>query len=375
MAVACMPKSGVMASTLPYVNLEIAARCTHHGVLSRGCWKILSTRRSFNLHASRCCNQQQIREGRNTTPRAQHQSHYVCRRQVLGAAAALTICTRSSPSAAAQQDVCDRVAIQANSLSKAGKQPLTQRLFGKEQVYYPKWLFGEWEATAMPKGDGLLNASTEAFSRTLAIHSLQRAIHTASERQETRYNLRFYSTLPDTLVNQINMNIGRLPEDTVVADRNFNLTSTANAAAGYDLVTQSEYDPYASPDVQLLTIQPRNSNCQDVKLNLTRLQGSSLEDSPDTFCSAESYTQECNGVLTSYEMLTKFSRASASIVDVRLREVYFNLSGSSNLMSGGGGSVAAVFEYDITLRRLPPPEDAIGAAACVKTPKDFVQCM
>lgn len=38
------------------------------------------------------------------------------------------------------------------------------------------------------------------------------------------------------MANQINMNIGRLPEDAVVADRNFNLTSAANAAAGYDLV-------------------------------------------------------------------------------------------------------------------------------------------
>lgn len=86
--------------------------------------------------------------------------------------------------------------------------------------------------------------------------------------------------------------------------------------------------------------------------------------------------QECDGVVTSYEMLTKFARASASVVNVRLREVYFNPSGGfSNMMSGGGGSVAAVYEYDITLKRLPPPQDAFGAAACVETPKQFVQCM
>ncbi len=31
---------------------------------------------------------------------------------------------------------------------------------------------------------------------------------------------------------QIKMNLGQLPEDTVVADRAFNITSAANAAAG-----------------------------------------------------------------------------------------------------------------------------------------------
>ena len=32
------------------------------------------------------------------------------------------------------------------------------------------------------------------------------------------------------------MNIGRLPADTVVADRSFNVASAANEAAGYEMV-------------------------------------------------------------------------------------------------------------------------------------------
>lgn len=39
------------------------------------------------------------------------------------------------------------------------------------------------------------------------------------------------------------------------------------------------------------------------------------------------------------------------------------------------GRAVAIYDHDLEMRRMAAPEDAPGAAACVQTPKDMVQCL
>lgn len=58
------------------------------------------------------------------------------------------------------------------------------------------------------------------------------------------YNLRFYSTLPDTFENNFKMNVGILPSDAIIADRAWNTAAVADATLGYglDTLTLCEFD-------------------------------------------------------------------------------------------------------------------------------------
>ena len=40
-----------------------------------------------------------------------------------------------------------------------------------------------------------------------------------------------------------------------------------------------------------------------------------------------------------------------------------------------GGRAVAFYDYALDMRRVPPPSDAVGAAACVSTPKGYIQCL
>jgi len=295
----------------------------------------------------------------------------ISRRHTLLASAAVALGAplQAGPAQAAEEAVCARVARSAGRLSEAPGQPWSARLQGKEQVYYPKWMFGEWEATTTGGEGGPLSPGDSV--PPLAVHSLQRARSSGLAADGVQYRLKFYSTLPDTLANTIRMNLGQVPEDTVVADRAFNLASVANAAAGTNVVEDPRYDPSGSPDQMQLTLLSPNGRRQGVQLELARLQGQTTDSHTTSFCTAESYKQEVGGLRSSYEVMTVYRLLEPSTVAVTQREVYY---GQSGWLAGGGDAVAE-YTYSSTLRRLPPPEDARGAVACVTTFKGYTQCM
>ena len=101
----------------------------------------------------------------------------------------------------------------------------------------------------------------------------------------------------------------------------------------------------------------------------------STQTRPDHLPNAATLVQERKGDVSSFEILTTYSRISPSIVEVMQREVYFGPSQVIRDLLSGGRSAVAAFEYHTVLTRVPPPADAYGAAACVRTPKDFVQCV
>jgi hypothetical protein len=59
-----------------------------------------------------------------------------------------------------------------------------------------------------------------------------------------RLRQRWYSTLPDTLDNNLRVNLGLgMPRDAIIADRAFNTRAYTNALLGYEAVEAVEYDP------------------------------------------------------------------------------------------------------------------------------------
>lgn len=83
--------------------------------------------------------------------------------------------------------------------------------------------------------------------------------------------------------------------------------------------------------------------------------------------------QDQGGLTSDYEFRTIYTLVSAGHVRARQREVYYGESrGALGLFSER--EPEAVFEYELDMRRAPPPPDAGNASACVLTPKGFTQC-
>jgi hypothetical protein len=67
--------------------------------------------------------------------------------------------------------------------------------------------------------------------------------------------LRFYSTLPPTLDNQLRVNLGLAPpRDAIIADRAYNTRQTTNAFLGWEAVEGVEYDPRDAPLRETVTL-------------------------------------------------------------------------------------------------------------------------
>lgn len=280
---------------------------------------------------------------------------------------------RTARPAGAAEDVCERAAVSAGKLREELSGP---RLL-KQQIYYPKWLFGEWQVTETYVGNPLM-----AGAPILAVHSMQASGRLVKPGDSVSFTQRFYSTLPDTFQNSFRMNVGQMPEDAIIADRAYNVAQAANAHGGYEVVTESAYDTREPGTQRMLFTGPAGGAPQLVQLQLAALKGSApaadsdegVAADPGRFCAREAYSQEQAGLQSDYEFLTTYTRVSDNHVTARQREVYY---GPADGLAGVvvGRQPTAVFAYDLDLRRVLPPADAAGAASCVATPKGFTQCV
>lgn len=116
-----------------------------------------------------------------------------------------------------------------------------------KQVYYPRWMFGQWAATAT--FTALATPLGPQFAPQGILAAAQADASAGGIGSVVTYDLRFFSTLPDTLGNQLRMNLGfGLPEDAIIQDRAFNTRAVSNAYLGWQAVEYVEYDPREAPD-------------------------------------------------------------------------------------------------------------------------------
>ena len=78
-----------------------------------------------------------------------------------------------------------------------------------------------------------------------------------------------------------------------------------------------------------------------------------------------------------FEFITVYTKHADGHVTARQSEAVYRPPQSPQdvLSFRAGGRAVAFYDYALDMRRVPPPSDAIGASACVSTPKGYTQCL
>jgi len=251
-------------------------------------------------------------------------------------------------------------------------------LFSKPGVIlYPKWMFGEWRVTSR-----LRDFRTPLGADKVDAGLVQAAQQDLEQGEPLYYSMRFFSTLPDTLGNQIKFNLGIMLNDAIADDRAFNTASLTNATAGWEAVTSVSYDPTNAPDRETVEfarlspdMQPLPPQRAELYINNTRSE--SLD--PSSFVTSQLYRQVMLGVravdTTDYEVMTVYEAFGGGLIRARQRTALYLQPYDPSYFKAFGRAVA-IYDHDLEMQRVPAPPDAGGADACVKTPKeDYVQCL
>ncbi|KAK9812649.1 hypothetical protein WJX72_001250 [[Myrmecia] bisecta] len=270
------------------------------------------------------------------------------------------------------------------------RMPLPAAPWSPKQLYYPKWMFGEWDVRAT-----FVNFQTPLGRKYVPESALQAAesqVSAGGVGSSVTYKQRYFSTLPDTFANNLKVNLGILPNDAVIPDRAFNTKSNTDAFLGYDAVDTVQYDPRTAPGKESVTFKRSGRTGKAlpprrVELFINHLQSEDeLAEADasgrllgaDQFLTSEFYRQVLLGVqqvdVTDYEIITCFTREADGHVTGRQRSAVY-LQPQDQLYFNALGRAVALYDYDLDMRRAPAPADAVGATACVQTPKDFVQCL
>lgn len=173
--------------------------------------------------------------------------------------------------------------------------------------------------------------------------------------------------------------------------RAFNTRSLTNATLGFDAVQEVEYDSRdpGRERVTFSTLGPDLRPLPPLRIELFINAARSSVDvlklqregnpPPESFCTAELYRQVTLGVraaqVRDYEVVTSFRFENEGLVQATQRVAVYLQPQDAAYFQAGGRAVT-VYDYALTLTRVGPDGGApAGAAACVPTPKDVVQCV
>lgn len=296
-----------------------------------------------------------------------------------------------------------RSRIQATQLS-----PLRQMPWEAKELYYAPFLFGAWNVTATLKRKVFPYGPAYLPSTSLLEGSPR-------NRQEkvgstTSYQIHYFSTLPDTLANQVTVNLGLgVPKSTIIQDRAFNAVSISAAYKQLTPVQDVKWDYRKDPEKLVLTfgagplaedMRPLGQRRTEVFLTARQTDSGSDEsgsfddsgNSSSKYNSDNSYTtaeqsrsvmlSPGNTIVSDTETITDFFRVSDDHVKA-LSRIAVYLSPNPNSREGVlwqqvGGKAVAFYDYDVDMVR--QKEDFVlrdgskQQRACVETPKDVVQC-
>ena len=233
-------------------------------------------------------------------------------------------------------------------------------LCSEKQLFYPKWMAGEWEVTseyvakAFPKGEQLVYRNVRAGSA----RSESEAIG-----DKTVFAFR-YRAVPRRQKDHL----------PVVQDRAFNTASMLNAYAGYRRVNNIEYFPDKDPTRMVMnypTVDPRDMRPLPPKRTEVFINNRDGAASPDgnSFACSELFRAVTLGAGTSAvadsenASLFVFDPATGVISGTQRSMIYLVPSPNSregDLYMQTGGKAVAVYDYKITMR--PVDDVAKGVA-------------
>ena len=295
------------------------------------------------------------------------------------------------------------------------------------ELYYPPFLFGSWKVQAKLRRK--VYPYGKAFVPSLSLvegSPRNRYEQVDDDLPPTSYEVHYYSTLADTVQNQVTVQLGRgIPKSKIIADRAYNARSISKAYNQRMPVQDVDWNPSLDPtrmtlnyginqrvaddmkplgpqrtevyftarQSETMALEPLEVNQQQHKQLQLQLHddSSSMSQQPrQVFCSAERsrlVTLATGTVIVSdTESITEFQTATDDGNQVQAwQRVAVYLTPNPNSREGilwqqVGGKAVAFYDYELHMerilgRRLPPSNrSATTAVACVQTPKDFVQC-
>lgn len=288
--------------------------------------------------------------------------------------------------------------------------PLQQSPFNFDsELYYPPWMFGEWNVTAS-LFQKVYPYGTDYLPSKSLLEGSPRNRQEQPGDPPIRYQVRYFSTLASTLQNQFTVNLGTgVPAAQIIQDRAFNAVSISRAyqqlapvaAVDWDYRNQPgravlRYDAgLLSPD--LMPLGPRRTEIfwnarvgsdETVAASSSSSSGDATAAPPVVFCCAE----RCRAVTLSSgsavaadtETITEFRQTDDDPDHVSvISRIACYLTPNPNSKEGVlwqqvGGKAVAFFDYAMDMRRSKEefvlPDGRIEERACVLTPRDVVQC-
>lgn len=276
--------------------------------------------------------------------------------------------------------------------------PLQQPPFGNQELYFAPFLFGSWNVTSTLQQKIFPFGPDFVPSKSL----LEGSPRNRNEQVDdtTTFQMHFFSTMADTLSNQLTVNLGLgIPQTKIIADRRFNIISASKAYQQLSPIEEVEWDYQTDPTRLTLRsgagpladdMRPLGARRTEVYLSARQTESSSTEDESNnvisSFCTSERSRSVtvAPGIVTAndQETITEFHKLDDDTVEAISRVVIY-LTPNPNSREGilwqqVGGKGVAIYDYSWLMKREREEftlQDGTKAyQPCVRTPKDVIQC-
>jgi hypothetical protein len=269
--------------------------------------------------------------------------------------------------------------------------PMQKKPFSDQELYYAPFLFGSWNVKATLKRKIYPYGVSYVPSNSLIEGSPRNREEQAGST--TSYELHYFSTLANTLQNQMTVQLGLgVPQSKIIADRAFNTVSISNAYKQLTPVQQVEWDPTKDPTRLTLDFgtQPVAQDMRPLgprrgEVYITSREAEFVPDNENVFACCEQSRSVTlatrNVVVSDTESTTEFQKVSPNLVRAVNRiAVYLTPNPNSRegiLWQQVDGKAVAFFDYELEMRRKTESFLVDGQKverACVATPKEIIQC-
>ena len=262
--------------------------------------------------------------------------------------------------------------------------------FSPQEVYYPQWMFGSWNVTAVLKRR-IFPYGVSVLPSTLLVDGTPLNPNERVGDNGVQYALHFYSTLADTISNQVTVNLGLgVPQSKVILDRGHAAISRSKAYHQQQehapTIQEVQWDPRQDPtrmtllyDGERPEIGERRTEIYSMARNVDQTVN---DDGHEVYCTSErgrivTTQSPGNVVVSDMEVTTEYTLLNENTISAISRLAVYNLT--PNPPKQARGKAVALYDYEMSIKRnLETFVDSTSGRtverACVLTPKDFIQC-
>lgn len=277
-----------------------------------------------------------------------------------------------------------RSRIQALQLS-----PVQQMPWDDQELYYAPFMFGAWDVTATLKRKTFPYGTSFVPSRSL----LEGSPRNREERvgNTVSYQVHYFSTLANQAT--VNLELGA-PNPKVIQDRSFNAKSISTAYQQLTPVQDVDWDYRKDPTKVVLSFgagpladDMRPLGQRRTEIFLTARQTETIAKDGDSYYATAELSRSVslspgNVVVSETESIAEFQKVTDDhVTAVSRMAVYLTPNPNSRegvMWQQVGGKAVAFYDYEIDMVRrkeeLVLADGSKEARACVKTPKDVLQC-